>query len=292
MKKFLLVLSMVGLLALTPMSSQAADEPLRGEGRCFKGHIGLQLYSLRDSFGKDINGSMDKVKNMGFKYVELAGTYGKNPSELKQMLNERGLTPIAGHFGYEQFRDDPESVAKLASELGLKYAGVAWIPHKSPFNTAQAEAAAEVFNKAGRVLDKYGIKFYYHNHGYEFYPWMNGKKLMDLLIEKTDPNYVSFQMDVLWILFPGEDPAVWLKKYPNRWSLMHLKDLKKGVEGSFAGGTDTRNDVVLGTGQIHFPSVLKAAQEAGVLYYFIEDESPQPEQQIPLSLDYLEAVRF
>ena len=66
MKKFLLVLSMVGLLALTPMSSQAADEPLRGEGRCFKGHIGLQLYSLRDSFGKDINGSMDKVKNMGF----------------------------------------------------------------------------------------------------------------------------------------------------------------------------------------------------------------------------------
>ncbi|MBO7107306.1 MAG: hypothetical protein J6W73_03640, partial [Verrucomicrobia bacterium] len=96
----------------------------------------------------------------------------------------------------------------------------------------------------------------------------------------------------MWTLFPGEDPAVWLAKYPNRWEMMHLKDLKKGVEGNHNGGTDTKNDVVLGTGQVNFPRVLKAAQEAGVLYYFIEDESPTPKEQLPQSLDYLERVRF
>jgi len=111
-------------------------------------------------------------------------------------------------------------------------------------------------------------------------------------MEKTDPNYVTFQMDVMWTLFPGEDPAAWLAKYPNRWELIHLKDLRLGVEGNLSGGTDTKNDVVLGTGQVNYPKVLKAAQEAGVLYYFIEDESPTVEEQLPLSLDYLERVRF
>lgn len=293
MKRLLITLGLVSALSLILPNLNASDEMLRGEGRCFKGHVGLQLYSLRDSFGKDVEGSLDKVKNLGFKYVELAGgTYGKDTEEFKKMLANRGLVMVAGHFDYNKFKDDPEGIAKYAQSLGLKYAGVAWIPHSDPFNMAQALEAAEVFNNAGKVLAKYGIKFYYHNHGYEFYPWMNGKKLMDLLMEKTDPNYVYFQMDVMWVLFPGEDPAAWLEKYPNRWILLHLKDLKLGVEGSLAAGTDTKNDVVLGTGQVDFTKVLRAAQKAGVEYYFIEDESPTPEQQLPLSLDYLEAIRF
>jgi len=294
MKKIFLLLGLIGALTLSANAAngESGDAPLRGEGRSFKGHIGLQLYSLRDSFGKDVEGSLDKVKAFGFKYVELASTYGKSNEEMKKLLSDRGLVMVAGHFGFDELKNDPEAVGKRAQELGLRYVGTAWVPHQAPFDAAQATAAAEVFNNAGKVLAKYGVKFYYHNHGYEFYPWMNGKKIMDLLMEKTDPNYVTFQMDVMWTLFPGEDPAAWLAKYPNRWELIHLKDLKLGVEGNLSGGTDTKNDVVLGTGQVNYPKVLKAAQEAGVLYYFIEDESPTVEEQLPLSLDYLERVRF
>lgn len=292
MKKILLTLGLLGAIALSQPSANAADEMLRGEGRCFKGHIGLQMYSLRDSFSKDVDGTMDKVKNYGFKYVELAGTYGKNAEEFNKMLADRGLVAIAGHFDYNRFKNDPEGVAKEAKALGLKYAGCAWAAHSGNFDAKQAEEVAAVFNNAGKVLDSYGIRFYYHNHGFEFMPWMNGKKIMDLLMEKTDPNYVSFQMDVMWILFPGENPAAWLEKYPNRWALLHLKDLKKGVEGSHAGGTDVRNDVALGTGQVNYKEVLRAAQKAGVAYYFIEDESPTVEEQLPRSLDFLENIRF
>ena len=149
-----------------------------------------------------------------------------------------------------------------------------------------------MFNNAGKVLAKYGIGFYYHNHGYEFLPAGDGKTMFDLLVERTDPKYVSFQMDILWTIFPGQDAAALLRKYPDRWLLIHLKDLKKGVEGNNSGGTSVENDVTLGSGQVPYAEVLKAAQEVGVKYYFIEDESPRAVEQIPNSLKFLESVKW
>jgi len=150
----------------------------------------------------------------------------------------------------------------------------------------------EVFNRAGAATQKVGIRFFYHLHGFEFVKHGNGT-LADLLITGSDPGLVSFQMDVLWVYFPGQDPASWLLKYPGRWISMHLKDLRKGVErGPLTGKTDVRNDVALGTGQVHWPSVLAAARKAGVKHYFIEDESPDVLNQIPVTLQFLQDVRF
>lgn len=116
---------------------------------------------------------------------------------------------------------------------------------------------------------------------------------MDVLIQETDPRLVAFEMDVLWVQYPGEDPAAWLAKYPGRWELMHLKDLKKGVPTGFHnGGTDPNNDVALGTGQMDWPKILKAARKAGVKHYFLEDESAVSVQQIPQSLSFLERVAW
>ena len=172
------------------------------------------------------------------------------------------------------------------------YAGCAWIGHRKPFDEKQCREAAAVFNAAGKALAKAGLKFYYHNHGYEFYPHGDGT-LFDLLVTETDPRYVYFQMDVLWTVLPGQDQVKLLKKYPDRWLLFHLKDLKKGVPtGSLAGGTDLTNDVALGTGQVDWKSLLKTAQEIGVKYYFIEDESPTVVEQIPVSLKFLEQIEF
>ena len=116
---------------------------------------------------------------------------------------------------------------------------------------------------------------------------------MDLIIRETDPHHVTFQMDLLWTIHPGQDPAALLLKYPGRWQLMHLKDLKKGVATGFlTGKTDVANDVVLGTGQMDWTAILAAARKAGVQHYFIEDESPTSMEQIPQSLAFLRANGF
>ena len=263
-----------------------------GTGQHFKGPVGLQLYSLRDAFKQDVVGTLDLAKSYGPKIAELAGTYNLTPPQFKKELDARGIKGIGNHFDYNLFKTDPEAVAKDAQALGLKYAVVAWIPHTGKFTEQDARNAAAVFNKAGEVLAKYGMKFYYHNHGYEFEPYQDGT-LMDILVNETKPEWVAFQMDVLWSFFPGQDPVKLLKKYGNRWELMHLKDLKKGVKtGDLTGGTDVENDVVLGTGQIDLAATLKAAAEVGVKYYFIEDESPRAKEQIPQSLKFLENVSW
>ena len=258
----------------------------------FKGPVGLQLYSLRDQFAKDVPGTLDEVKGFGIKYAELAGTYNVKPEDFKAQLEQRGIKAISGHFGYEQYRDNAEAVASEAKALGLQYAGCAWIPHNGDFNEKTCREAAAVFNHAGEVLAKQGIKFFYHTHGYEFQPFGDGT-LFDLLMKETNPKYVHFEMDIFWIVHPGQDPAKLLEKYKGRWDLMHLKDMRQSTPtGLLTGGTDVKNDVALGTGKIDMPATLRAAKDVGVKWYFIEDESPTSEQQIPQSLHYLSEVKW
>ncbi|MHC4400409.1 MAG: sugar phosphate isomerase/epimerase family protein, partial [Planctomycetota bacterium] len=142
-----------------------------GQGKSFKGPTGLQLYSLREMFKEQgVAPTLDKVRQWGFKYVEVAGTHGLTPVEFKAELDKRGLVPIGSHFPYDRLRNDVDGVIRDAKGLGLIYVGCAWIGHKAPFDEKQCRAAAEVFNRAGKALAEQGMKLYYHNHGYEFYP--------------------------------------------------------------------------------------------------------------------------
>ena len=287
MKRLLALSSLIALIA------GCATEPHAvGTGSSFKGPVGLQLYSLRAQFTRSVPAAIEQTRNLGFRDVELAGTYNQAPEKFREQLVAAGLNPVSAHFPYERYRDNPEGVATDAKALGLKYAGLAWIPHKGDFTEQGCRDAAAVFNHAGEVLAREGIRFFYHVHGYEFQPFAAGT-LLDLLFAQTNPKYVTFQMDTTWVFFPGQDPVAMLRKYPGRWELMHLKDLKKGVaRGSLSGGTDPNNDVVLGTGQLDWPAILKAARQTGVKRYFIEDEAAEAPNQIPQSLKYLESVQW
>src|SRR5215472_17574658 len=117
MKKKLLVITWAMAAALVFFPDRSSEAASAGIGPSFKGPVGLQLYSLREQFAKDVSGTLDEVKNMGFKYAELAGTYGLSPEKFKEELKARGIKPIAAHFGYERYRDDAEAVAKEAKEL-------------------------------------------------------------------------------------------------------------------------------------------------------------------------------
>jgi len=287
--KLPLLLSCAATLMMATTLAAAKDA---GIGPSFKGPLGLQLYSLREQFKKDVPGTLDEVKKFGFKYAELAGTYDLPPEKFKQELETRGIQPIAAHFAYERYRDDAESVAREAKALGLKYAGCAWIPHEGDFDEKKCREAINVFNKSGEAMAKHGLKFFYHVHGFEFQPYGQGT-LLDLLLQETDPKHVSYEMDIFWIVFPGQDPVKLLEKYPKRWELAHLKDMRKGTKtGLLTGSTDVKNDAALGSGLMDMPAILRAAKEAGIKWYFIEDESPWSEQQIPQSLKFLEEVKF
>ncbi len=283
----------LGFSAAALVSSLAvATAGQAGIGPSFKGPLGLQLYSLRESFKTDVTGTLRKVRSFGFKHAELAGTYGMQPVIFKEMLKQHGIKPIAGHWGYESWRDQPEAAIAEAKAMGVKYAGCAWIPHQGDFDEQECRDAIAVFNKAGELAKKRGIRFFYHIHGYEFQPSGDGT-LFDLMMAETKPQFVTYEMDIFWVVFPAQDPVKLLEKYGKRWELMHLKDMKQGLAlGSLAGGTDVRNDVAIGTGQIDMPAVLNAAKKVGVKWYFIEDESPLVEEQIPVSLRYLESTRF
>lgn len=257
----------------------------------FKGPVGLQLYSLRDQFKKDVASALDQARAFGVTHVELAGTYGVAPEKFKAQLDARQLKAVSGHFSYEQLRDRVEDVAREAKLLGLEYAGCAWIPHDGPFDEKTCREAVDVFNRAGEALAKHGIKFFYHTHGYEFLPYRDGT-LFDLLMTETKPEYVRIEMDVYWIVHPGQDPVRFLEKYGKRVELMHVKDMRRGTPSGFTGQSEVTNNVVVGEGVVDWPSVLRAAKTAGVKWYFIEDESPASVVQIPQSLRYLEKLKF
>lgn len=278
--------------AQTTSSESNSDNPKSDSSMTeFKGAIGVQTYSFRNYFPKDMPGTLDRVQALGIKEIE-GGPGRLPPEEYKKMCDARGMKVVSTGASFEELRDDPGSVAQRVKDLGAKYVMCAWVPHeKGLFNKDDADKVISVFNAAGKLLAENGITFCYHPHGYEFQPYEDGT-LLDYLIQNTDPRYVSYEMDIFWVQFGGGDPAKLLLKYPNRWKLMHLKDMKPGVKKDLTGNTDVENDVALGTGQLDMPAILRAAEKVGIVHYFIEDESSSVWNQVEESIAYLKSVKF
>ncbi len=256
----------------------------------FTAPLGVQAFSFRKSFPNSIEKTLDTIKMMGF--TEIEGGGGRiSPEEFKKLCDERGISIPSTGAGFEQLERSPDSVAMKAKATGSKYVMCAWVPHKKgEFDLDDAKKAVEVFNSAGKVLKEQGLTLAYHAHGYEFQPYKNGT-LLDYIFENTNPEYVSFEMDIMWIHFGGGDPVGLLKKYGSRWKLMHLKDLRKGTPKDLTGLTAEDNDVPIGTGELNIPAILKEAKKAGIKHYFIEDESPHVTEQIPQSIQYLKSLK-
>lgn len=267
-----------------------SQDAVFAQGNVYTNPIGLQAYTFRGSWDKGIEATLDTIKSLGVTELEGGPIKGMSTEELRKQLDKRGIKMVSIGADYVKLAESSEQTIKDAKVLGAKYVMVAWIPHKGKFDLETAKKAVADFNKAGKELKEAGIELTYHNHGYEFEPYEDGT-LFDYIVKNTNPEYVNFEMDVLWTAFPGQDPAKLLMKYPTRWKLMHLKDLKKGVQGNLSGGTPTTNDVALGTGSIDIPATLKAAKKVGIKHYFIEDESPSYLKQIPQTISYIKSIK-
>jgi sugar phosphate isomerase/epimerase len=276
------------LVALTFICDNAIAQ--KNNKALYTAPFGVQAYTFRKSFPIDVAKTLDTIKMMGF--TEIEGGGGRiTPQEFKKLCDERGISIPSTGAGYEQLVKNPDSVVYRAKALGAKYVMCSWIPHKTgSFNLENAKKAVEDFNAAGKILKENGLTLCYHVHGYEFWPHEGGT-LLDYIINNTNPEYVSFEMDVLWTQFGGGDPVALLKKYGNRWKLLHLKDLRKGVKKDLTGGTSQENDVPLGTGEIDIPGILKEANKIGIKHFFIEDESSNVNVQVPQSIAYLKSLK-
>lgn len=252
--------------------------------------IGLELYSLRHQLEKDPTAAMAKVQQMGFRDVELSGTYGMDFPQLIKLIAQNRLNVVSYGADFQRLRDFPQRVADEARSYGARFVVCFWIPHSADsFKLADAEEAAFVFNNAGKVMARNGLMLAYHPHGYEFGKHGDGT-IFDHLVQQLDTRVVQLQMDVFWIKQAGQDPVALLKKYHNRWISMHLKDRQPGTPNSSNGKVDEEANVTLGQGDVGIADVMKEAKRLGIQHYFIEDESSRSEEQIPKSLEFLKSL--
>ena len=254
--------------------------------------LGVQLWSFREQAKADPAAMLRMVRGMGLTHVETAGLYGMTAAQFADALRAAGLRATSMHVGYEDLDGNMARVIADAKALGARYVGTAWYPHEGGFDEADARRAIADFNRFGRALRDAGLTFFYHNHGYEPVPHGDGT-LLDLIIRETDPELVKFEMDVLWTWLPGVDPAALIRKYPGRFRLMHIKDMKPGVpRGSLSGGLPDSLQPPIGEGQVNWTELMAAAAQDGFEFYYIEDETPDPVSNVPKSIRYLEALRY
>lgn len=253
-------------------------------------NVGLQLYSLRNQFPKDVPGTMSLVEKMGITDVEAASFYGLTPEEFRKELDAHHLHASGAHFQWDALSNDIDGVIKSAKTLGCEFVTLPWIPHNGDFTIENAHAAAKKFNEWGKKFADAGLRFTYHPHGYEFRPHEGGT-LFDVMVKETDPKYANFEIDIFWAYDGGADPAKLMAKYPDRFVQMHLKDMKKGLKTpNYTGHEDTENDVALGAGQLNLRAILDEAVKIGIKHYYIEDESKSSVQQIPQSIQYVRSI--
>lgn len=278
----------------TPEPESAADAVAETPAAMgdFDAELGVQLWSFREQAQADPLAMLQMVHDMGFTHVETAGLYNMSADSLALAIDNTGLDVTSMHVSYDDMTNNVETVIANAKAMGVEYVGIAWYPHEGDFTEETARQAIADFNAFGQTLNETGLKFFYHNHGYEPRPYGDGT-LLDLIIDETDPELVTFEMDVLWTWLPNVDPVALIQRHPGRFKLMHIKDMQPGIErGSLSGGLPSEQKSVIGEGQVDWPTLLRVAEEDGFEHYYLEDESTDPVGNAPKSVSYLKSLTY
>lgn len=224
--------------------------------------LGVQLYTLRSVIADDVDGTLAAVAEIGYREVELAGLYGLTAGEMRARLDAAGLRATSSHQSVADVRGDWQSVLDGAQALGQSLVVVPSIPTEMR-TTEELERLADDFNRAGEASRAAGLRFGYHNHDWEHRALTDGTMPIDLLLERTDPGLVDWQMDVFWTVHGGADPARYLTQAAGRVTSVHVKDR-----------TPDGDMVDVGGGVIDFASLLRQAEGLGLQHAFVEHDQP------------------
>ncbi|MEZ4699136.1 MAG: TIM barrel protein [Rhodothermales bacterium] len=284
--------------------------------------VGLGLFTIPRLLNDDFSGTLAMLAGIGYKELEFFGPYtysvpeahaywnpigeqlgipktgyfGYTPQEIRSMLDEHGLTSPSMHIDLPSLRQSLGPMLEAATTIGQRYAGISNIPEADRPNLDGYKRMADEFNEIGAKMKDAGVKLLYHNHGYGLVE-MEGEIPLQVVLERTDPDLVAFEMDVYWTVAGGADPVAYLEAYPNHYRLMHLKDMKEAVR--FAGdGSDAQQWIDLfpymsdaGDGVLDLPGILSAARRVGVQHFYLErDIAENPKATLENSYRYLSTV--
>ncbi len=242
--------------------------------------IALQLYTLRLLAAEDLAGTLRSVSAAGYRAVELAGLPDTAPAELKRMLDDNGLQPIASHEGIERLRADAGAVAGRLVELGCPRVIVPWMPEADRATAAAVHGFASELGAHARRMTEDGIRLGYHNHDFEFGA-IEGMTIWDVLLGAL-PSAVELELDVYWATVGGRDPMTEIGAIADRVRMLHMKDRAAGP---------TPHDAPVGEGTLAMPAIVEAADAAGVEWFIVEQDEPaEPLANIATSLRYLETL--
>jgi sugar phosphate isomerase/epimerase len=276
--------------------------------------LGLQLYTVREDLKRDFDGTLAAISRIGYNTVELAGFFDRSARDWREALDRAGLRSPSAHIPARSSGPEPSlsgDLSALADQahtigIGTIVCPLVNIPErftlkpgeKFPDMMARIATAmtvddwksnADFLNAKGATLKGLGLKLAYHNHNFEFAP-LAGSTGLDLLLRDTDPALVSFEMDAGWVVAAGADPGALLKRYPNRFTAMHVKDVKASTRPNF-GMQQVPCEV--GRGIIGWKTLLPAAYGAGVRQFYVEQEPPfaePPLEAVGISFNYLHTL--
>jgi sugar phosphate isomerase/epimerase len=249
-----------------------------------KKNIGINLYSVREAMLADAVGTLKKLAQIGYKEIESAKSakgnyYGLQPRAIKSITGDLGITLRSGHV---PVNGDWQKSVEAAAEAGQDYLIAAGLPSRGQ-TTDNYKRVADTFNRAAEDCQKANIIFGYHNGGADFAK-ENDQVLYDVLLEHTDPGLVKMELDLGWAIVGGGDPLSYFDRYPGRFPLWHLNDINK----------DKAESIELGKGRLDIAGLLKNKQQAGMKYFFVEQEesNSSPLASMQDNFDYLTKLRY
>ena len=267
----------------------------------------LQLYNVRDELKKDFEGTLRKVAETGYKYVELAlaRAYGKTAPEFEAALGKAGLTAVSAHVPFADMVKDPEGTINYHLEIGCKYIAIPFLGPDERCTGPNYEATKKEIAKLGEIISKKGAILLYHNHEFEFVDY-KGKYALDDLYDSIPANLLQTQIDVCWATVGGVNPAEYIQKYSGRAPVVHLKDFGASQGGNVKADYDLIGEAkkaraeggfpfrAVGHGILDIPGIVKAAEAAGAHWLVVEQDLPSP-GKTPIqcareSLDYLKSL--
>jgi sugar phosphate isomerase/epimerase len=280
-------------LAVTASRRGWTAEPHRIE------KVGIQLYTVRDLLNQDFDGIMSGIAAIGYKEVEL-GFYTDRPAkEVRATLDRLSLTSPSCAFYYSDLRDHWPRIMERCHTIGHRYIVIPSVDKEFREQPDGYKRAAEAFSRAGEIAAKAEIQMTYHNHWSEFVPDAKGKLPYDILLENSDPKLLKMEMDLCWITVGGGDPLEYFARYPGRFPLVHVKDLKSVPDralvrsGKFDGDSVIPVMTEAGSGVIDWKRIFAHSEQAGIKHYFVEHDQPKkPMESARLSYEYLSRVRF
>jgi sugar phosphate isomerase/epimerase len=254
--------------------------------------VGLQLYTVRRQMDKDFAGTLRKVASVGYTQVQFSGFHNQPVPQIKKLIDEIGLKTAAGHFAYDLLKSNLSQVTDDAHTLGMDYVVLSSAPEFYRHSLDGYKRAVEFFNKTGEGCNKAGLHFGYHTHNMDFEKFGN-VLAFDLMLQKTDPALVCFELDCFWVTRAGYDPVAYMNKYPGRFPVLHIKDERKHYPPTATGHTPAEAFAPVGKGIIDWKRIFKAAPKGGLKHYYVEqDDTELPVfEAIKISYDYLHNLK-